>query len=513
MPTRLILAAASLLTAAAANATQFDEIDRRAQALAAAPYQPQDKTVPAEAKAIDYTAYQGIRFNREKAIWPPAQSGKKNTPFHLEFFYRAFIFPERVDIHLIDRQGRITPVPFDPAMFTMSEGSDKALPTQLPADYSFSGLKVYYDFGKPRTREEAIIFQGASYFRIPSPGQYFGLSARGLAVNTAHPGLGEEFPAFKAFWVQEPAPGSKQITIYALLDGPTVTGAYEFLVQPKSSTTIVDVKATLHYRATPGRVGYAPLTSMFWFGENNYREFSDYRYQVHDSDGLLIHEHDGTRLWRPLQTVTRDLVDYFTSKETPRAFGLLQRDREFGHHNDIEAHYHQRPTLWVEPGKQWPKGSIVLWQIPTTDEYHDNIVAYWMPEKNPTAGETHTITYRLLTTLEEPPGLPGSGQVIGTYMIPSYGRMDRFLIMVDFAWPGKKQPGEEPPKIEVTAGGAEILAQYVKPNPDAQAWRAHMVIQFPSEDMNNLLTCRLTDEKGQSTEKWTYTFVPQGKID
>lgn len=486
-----------------AGAFGFAEVEKKAETLATTPFQPLDKNIPPDAAAMSYSVYQSIRFNKEKAIWR-----KNRFPYQLEMFYRAFLFPERIRIHLINGQKEASEVPFSSDLFTLDSTEMAKLP-DTPADYGFAGLKVYYDFKAPRGWQEAIIFQGASYFRIPT--QAFGLSNRGLAINTASGKADEEFPAFTDFWVAEPRGGV--LTVYALLDGPTVTGAYEFLVHP-GVATFVDVKASLFFRKTPDRVGYAPLTSMFFYGENNYRKFQDYRPEVHDSDGLLIQEADGNRIWRPLQTVKNHLVDAFVSAKPPRGFGLLQRDRTYANAVDNEAFYHRRPSAWIEPvGEGWNDGSVVLWQIPTVDEYHDNIVTYWMPDKTPQAGEKRTIQYRVTSMDGEPSGLPKDGQVIASYLMPSYGKMDRFLIMVDFAW-GEKPPAlfkeGKLPELQFEARGAEILSQYVKPNVDGKSWRAHAVIQFPSESMNNLLRARLITPEGWKSEEWVYTFVPQG---
>ncbi len=498
---------ATELTASPAETVDFPAIERRAEALARAPFVPLEKTVPPEAGEMNYVSYRGIQFNKEKAIWAGTW-----LPVRLEMFYRAFIFPEQVKINVIDLKGNIREILLDPGMYSLVPGTPGTLPS-VPPSYGFSGLKVFYNFPKPRGLEEMIIFQGASYFRIPAKGQYFGLSARGIAVNTAAKNASEEFPAFTELWVREPKPGQEEITVYALLDGPTVTGAYEFTAHPEKATTIVRVKASLFFRATPSRVGYAPLTSMFWYGENNYRRFADYRPEVHDSDGLLILAADGNRIWRPLQTVAENLVDEYPFRSAPRGFGLLQRDRNFSNHVDIEANYHRRPSLWVEPSSGFDDGSIVLWQIATEDEYHDNIVAYWMPRVIPKAGEKRSLSYTLVTTTDEPPDLPSSGQVLATYIMSSYGRTDRYLIMNDFAWGGERPPSlfpaEKLPGIEIKSEGAEILSKYIVPNLEGRSWRLHTVVQFPSPQMKSRLQYQLTGPQGWRSEQWNYTFVPQ----
>ncbi len=129
------------------------------------------------------------------------------------------------------------------------------------------------------------MFLGASYFRVLGRGQSYGASARGLAINVATTG-GEEFPYFSDFWLVRPLPQQRTLTIFALLDSPSLTGAYRFEIRP-GATTDVEVTATLYARKNVEKLGVAPLTSMFLFGEEHRRQFDDYRPEVHDSDGLL----------------------------------------------------------------------------------------------------------------------------------------------------------------------------------------------------------------------------------
>ena len=50
-----------------------------------------------------------------------------------------------------------------------------------------------------------MVFLGASYFRALGAGQHYGLSARGLAIDTVG-GQGEEFPRFAEFWIVDLRP-------------------------------------------------------------------------------------------------------------------------------------------------------------------------------------------------------------------------------------------------------------------------------------------------------------------
>ena len=224
-------------------------------------------------------------------------------------------------------------------------------------------------------------------------GQKYGLSARGLAIDTAEM-TGEEFPVFKEFWVEKPKPKDKFIKLYALLDSKSVSGAYSFKIIP-GTNTIMDIEAHLFARSDIKKVGIAPLTSMFLFGENNKHEFDDYRPEVHDSDGLLIHNGNDEWLWRPLDNSKHLRISSFMDNN-PKGFGLLQRDRDIKNYLDFEANYQDRPSAWVEPLSDWGKGLVQLVEIPSLQEIHDNIVAYWVPEQQLKAGGEYVFSYRLI---------------------------------------------------------------------------------------------------------------------
>jgi glucan biosynthesis protein len=292
-------------------ALDFAELQHWAAQRAKAPYQPQDKTIPEALAKWDYNQYTAVSYRQDRGVWRTGDS-----KFYLQGFLRAYLYPERMRIHLLEgetsREYRFAADHF--AVNTQAQPG-LTLPA-LPEDFGYSGLRVRYPVNHPDQFDEVAVFQGASYFRMLGRGQAYGLSARGLAVDTATPGRREEFPAFTEVWVKQPAPDEERLRLYALLDGPTLAGAYEFTVAP-GEETVADVRAALFFRTKPGRLGLAPLTSMFWYGENNYRKFVEFRPEVHDSDGLLIWHRDGSRTWRPLQTVTQSVVDAYPA-DRPR---------------------------------------------------------------------------------------------------------------------------------------------------------------------------------------------------
>ena len=206
----------------------------------------------------------------------------------------------------------------------------------------------------------------------------YGLSARGLAIDTGMP-RPEEFPDFTAFWLERPAPGSETVVVYALLDSPSVAGAYRFAIT-KGEPLVMDVDAALYPRKEIERIGIAPATSMYQVGENDRRMDWDWRAEIHDSDGLAMHSGNGEWIWRPLGNPAHLRYNAFAD-ENPRGFGLLQRDRDFASYQDIETRSELRPSAWIAPRGKWGDGHVELVEIPTTTELNDNIVAFWVPDE------------------------------------------------------------------------------------------------------------------------------------
>src|SRR5664279_1780151 len=292
------LAAALLLSvlASAAAAFGFEDIGARASSLAAVPYKAPAINLPPQLRDLDYDAYRDIRFKPEKALWRA-----EKLPFELMFFHQGRAVPEPVRINVIEPSGEHR-VAFDPALFDY--GKNKLDP-QMLRGLGFNGFRVHSALNKPGYKDEVVVFQGASYFRALGKGQSYGLSARGLAVDTAA-AAGEEFPRFVEFWIERPRAGATSLTIYALLDSRRVAGAYRFVLTP-GPETVMQVTARLYLREKIDKLGIAPLTSMYAFGENQPGR-DDYRPEVHDSDGLSIQLGNGEWIWRPLVNPRRLLV-------------------------------------------------------------------------------------------------------------------------------------------------------------------------------------------------------------
>lgn len=388
-PRRALLAAAALAVAAwSGPAAAFDlgDVARRAQELAAQPYRAPGGALPDALRHLGYDQYRDIRFRPDRALWRG-----EHLPFEVMFFHQGFAFQAPVTIHEVGPRG-VRDVPFDPSDFDY--GKNRIDPDQLRGrGLGFAGFRVHYPLNRADYQDEVLVFLGASYFRALGRGQRYGLSARGLAIDTAA-GTGEEFPRFVEFWLVRPAPGATALTIYALLDSPRMTGAYRFVVRPGVSTT-TEVHAMLYARAQAGKVGIAPLTSMFFFGADQPPPRHDYRPEVHDSDGLMIHAASGEWLWRPLLSPTRLLVTSFAMDGAPGGFGLMQRERRFDRYEDLEARYDLRPSAWIEPEGSWGPGRVELVELPVPDETNDNVVAYWVPARPPAPGAPAEYRYRI----------------------------------------------------------------------------------------------------------------------
>ena len=365
------------------DATPFDAetVIERARALAAAPYQPPPQIAP-EWRDLDYDTFRGIWFDPRNALFRGTDGA-----VHADLFVAGLYFLHKIGINAVEG-GMARPVVFDIDAFTRTD----RFPDLPPEGTGFAGLRLRGELVQRGLFQEYAVFQGASYFRAVGRDHGYGISARGLALNTGEPG-GEEFPIFRDFWVEAAPPNARTVTVHALMDSPSVAGAYRFDIT-KGDTTEMAVSARLFPRRDLPTVGIAPGTSMFLFSDINRPRFDDFREAVHDSDGLLIINGAGEVLWRPLNNPTRLQISAF-GDTNPRGFGLMQRARDLSNYNDLEARYERRPSLWVEPDGDWGAGSVILVEIPTDKEINDNIVAFWRPAEPLAAGTEHQIDYRL----------------------------------------------------------------------------------------------------------------------
>ncbi len=492
----VLFALAPIVRARAADEMfDFETLRYRAKLLAAKPYAVPKPRVPEWLLKLSYDQHRFINFEDARAVW----RGEKRN-FQLEFFHPGFLFNRTVQLsELVEK--RVEPIAFDPHLFRYDQ---KLKVGELPATMGYAGFKLMYPLNQPN--DELGAFLGASYFRLLCQKAVYGLSARGLALNTAEPG-GEEFPVFTDFWIERPAVGARTIVIYALLDSPSVAGAYRFTITP-GADTVAQVRAAVYGRQGVKTFGIAPLTSMFWHGENSNAPTDDFRPEVHDSDGLMMFTGAGEWLWRPLTNPRAMRVTAF-GDENPRAFGLVQRDRKFDSYQDLEAAYHQRPSAWVEPIGQWGRGSVRLVELPTPDETNDNIVVFWAPEKLPPPGEPVEFEYRLHWFLDQIQ--PPAGRAIATRLGRSKTHepdLERFVIDFDGNYLSKQSAD---PAIEpvVTVGeGAKLTYAAVQKNPFNGTWRVAFSIRPDGTGRPIELRCFLRKPPHVLTETWSYLWQP-----
>jgi len=479
----------------------FAVVQRLAQARAAKPYvKPADELPEALAK-LSYDQYRDIRYRPDRALW------HNDGLFEVQFFHLGFNFKHKVAISEVTDAG-VRPVAYDSSQFDFGALNQ---PVKLPPETGFAGFRVHFPLQTPRYRDELIVFLGASYFRVLGRNQVYGISARGLALNTAMP-EGEEFPQFTDFWLVKPQREQRTLTLYAILDSKSVAGAYRFEVRP-GGITQVEVASELYPRRAIEKLGVAPLTSMFLYGENRgERQFDDFRPEVHDSDGMLAQTGAGEWIWRPLANPAELRVSSFLDQH-PHGFGLSQRDRDVSHYEDNESRFQQRPSYWVEPLGDWGAGHVELVEIPTEEEIHDNIVSYWVPNAPVRARTPLRFSYLLSAyshSLRWPPG----GKVIATRMgsanVGSAGNrapegMRR--VLVDFA--GGDLDGlheSQPVKAEIAASNGEVSDVTVERQPDG-LWRAAFRLK-PNGRRPVDLRCYLTLYGEVLTETWTYLWTP-----
>lgn len=382
----------------------FDALKARAKALAAAPFKPAVTPDPQILERIDYDAYQQIKY-KPSASLKTGQSGE--TPVQLFHLGRYFKEPVRINV-VADgaaREVRYTSQLFD----TPGDSPSRDLPDGI----GFAGFRVM----APDLKTDWLAVLGASYFRTSGPYNQYGLSARGLAIDTglAKP---EEFPRFTEFWLEGGSERPGELTIYAVLDSPSISGAYRIRTERLTDVrdihrVVMEIDAELFARHDIERLGVAPFSSMFWYGEASRKQSADWRPEIHDSDGLAVLTGSGERIWRPISNPPKVMTSTFIDRD-PKGFGLLQRDRDFVHYLDDGVFYERRPSVWVEPLDAWGEGAVHLVEIPTDDETFDNIVAYWCPKEQMKAGAARRFRYRL-TWLDDVPFPDAVGRATGTW--------------------------------------------------------------------------------------------------
>lgn len=361
----------------------FEALKQRAKALARTPYAaPPKPPVDDAMRTMSFDTFAQAVYRPDKELWRGVAGAQA-----VRLFPQGRFYADPVAIHVLDR-GVAREVIYTPDLFDMPADH----PLRKLKGAGFAGFRLMSRGGQ----SDWLAYLGASYFRASEPFDQYGLSARGLAINA---GGKEEFPRFSAFWLEQNGGG---LNVYALLDGPSVTGAYRMDNRRIEGGAVQEIEAELYFRRPVELLGVAPLTSMFWYGENSGTFRGDWRPQIHDSDGLALSTGAGERIWRPLADPPRIVTNSYVD-QNPKSFGLIQRDRNFENYQDDSLFYDKRPSAWVEPLSPWGAGAVNLVQLPTVSEREDNIVAFWTPKDKIAAGSVVSARYRLHWASEPPP--------------------------------------------------------------------------------------------------------------
>ncbi|WP_245977845.1 glucan biosynthesis protein G [Kushneria sinocarnis] len=500
----------TLISAQSVFAFGFDDVADQARSLADQGYNAPQSNLPDSLSNLEYQKYSQIQFKPQYSLWRG-----DNLPFDLSFFHEGMHYNLPVTVNQVVGDD-VSKLQYEPQQFDFSDsGID---PSSLPDDLGYAGFRVNYAL-QSENKQEVMAFLGASYFRVVGANQRYGVSARGLAIDTAL-SSGEEFPRFKNFWVVKPDKGDKYLTIYALLDSPSATGAYRFVLRP-GQDSIVDVKSKLFLRRQVTKLGIAPLTSMYLFGPSQPSDDLNFRPAIHDSNGLLVNAAQGDWLWHTLMNPKKLMVSTYPA-DNPRGFGLMQRNHEFGAYQDLQDRYDLRLSAWIEPQGSWGKGQVELVEIPTPNETNDNIVSYWRPTGDLPTDQGLEFDYRINWTKNEAryhtsdlgwvaQARRSQGEVRQGNLVRKTD--DSTMFVLDFVGPEMKSlDSDDGVKADISLGdNGNLVRSSVEPNPAMGGYRLRLSVK--AKDGAKPVDIKALLRNGQDqplTETWSYTLPANG---
>lgn len=487
----------------------LEDVTVRAKALANEPYAAPVSNLTDAFRKLQFADYQKIQPRRDRFVWADG-----DTPFKLAFYHQGMQFNTAVKINEI-ADGGVREIPYDPSCFDFGDLQFNSAETST---LGWAGFRILYPINKAGKNDEVMSILGASYFRVIGKGQVYGLSGRGLAIDSGLP-IAEEFPAFREYWIRRPAANDRHVTFYALLDSPRASGAYEFTLTLGDDAKL-DVRSRVFQRAggAPATLGIAPLTSMFLHGPNQPSAVPNFRPAIHDSNGLAVHTGADEWIWRPLNNPASVAVSSF-AVDNPKGFGLLQRGRDFSRYEDLKDRYDLRPSAWIEPVNDWGKGHVRLIEIPTADETNDNIVAFWVSDVLPAAGEPMQFDYRIHWTMDEPSILKEglsyvsqtmrtTGEIYHSNLIRGHDGTLAFL--VDFTGASLRDLAPDMPiAAQVSANdNVEIVGSELRQHPVIGGWRLIYRVKLKDPSKVSELRAALTSEGRALTETWSYQLPP-----
>jgi len=470
-------------------------VEDAARALAAKPFVPPVSDLPGPLANLGYDAYVGIRAKPESLIWAQDPSG-----FVIEPLHRGFVFGIPMQINLVDG-GLARRLNYDAANFNFGGVTMSTPPTNL----DFSGFRILQRGAGGSLREFAI-FQGASLFRSNAPGQVLGVTARGLSIRTGDP-RGEEYPIFRAVWIERPTLAANTLTIHALLDSQSVTGAYRFTLHP-GEATIVDTECSLFARANVDNFGLATMSATSLFSPLDRRGVDDVREAASEVTGLQILTGAGEWVYRPVSNRAALQISEFVD-QNPKGFGFVQRSREFDDFFDENQHWELRPSLWIEPIGDWGAGSVQLVEIPSDSENAQNIIAFWRSKTPLTKGQQADFAFRQFWCWS-PPSIPPLATDQSTRGgRGAAGKQRRFLVefrgdnLNDFlANPARAADV----KANLSTSPGKVVVSHVFPSLERKSFR----VLFDIDPGGDACEMRLTLEAQGApiSETWLYRWTP-----
>jgi len=491
----------------------LDYVIKRAEERARHPFHSPRADLPKVLQNLDYDQYRQIRFRRSQDLW-----GVENLPFRIEFFHPGYLYQEPVHIY------EFTATHWQAIRFAENffDYGGLNIENEIPANTGYAGFRILYQLNKTNQWDELGAFLGASYFRLLGKDQVYGQSARGLALDCGETDRPEEFPIFTDWWLGKPEPGDTDLTLFGLLDSVSCTGAYRFIIHP-GVVTVADIEAVIFLRepkeilaVNPQRklpvktIGLAPLTSMFWFGQNSERKFDDYRPEVHDADGLLVRMGNGEMLWCPLDNPAVMRHQIFFSPHI-RGFGFLQRERSFGAYQDLNNLCQNEPSVWVQPKGDWHDGDLHLVELSANYEGLDNVVVFWDPKDKPAPMQPYRFAYSLYWQMGEVDLKLSENRVVSTRigLVPGEANTRQFVI--DFKGPKLDAlPADHPPAAVVNCStNAAIVDNQVLRNTFLKTWRVILKMQPSPGNIDPVdIRCTLQSETNILSETWTYQWSP-----
>ncbi|HJO95264.1 MAG TPA: glucan biosynthesis protein [Victivallales bacterium] len=491
------------------NNFTYKNVVKIAENLSKKPFKPRVSNLPESVKNLTYSQYNMINFKQKNGLWT-----KDKLPFMINFFpLGTKLYTVPVELNEIIN-GKATKIPYDQNNFTYY-GPVVFAQKAMPIDAGYAGFQIVHNdsAGSP----EFAVFLGNSYFRILSKGSSYGLSARGIAINTGLEGVSEEFPAFTKYWLKKPAKDDKCLIIYAILEGKSITGAYHFTLTP-GETAVVKIKSTLYLRNKVELLGLSPLTSMYWFDEYTNYHFNDYRPQVHNSEGLIISKNKGSDIiWKPLVNYPKHKMNNNDTKTiTPDYYGLIQRTRGYNNYMDPLVRYHLNPSAWIIPNNDWKSGTVRLFQLQTTNEWLDNINTFWMPDNYPEIGKPYNFDYTIFFSLKEPNEklayvkFTNSGLKELSSQMEKLGNQDSVFVL-SYAGNEIKKTNIKV-KLEVSDGVNIVQhpeAKYISDNNTLRVLFILKANQLSYSDNPYILKCTLFKDNKQISETWYYQWYPR----